>query len=712
MWDKKEAPYIMAKGGGLKRYDDKIGDLYDDLQGNKETIEETQEFLNNIYGKEIYYQDRLDYKFAKGGTTKQGYIYIPQEAIDELSYTMDKASKSVSGSDVLSGAYVKSKGKNQSKPKGANDLTKRLLSMTDDKDKTKVILEKDVKEMQKYVSDKLITAFYLGLPNAYDFKGDYSYEGGIITYKLDAAKKQIAETLKNIKANKFEMGLKYPQYDFEKLLGKPIIKDVFGKTFTFKDGSTEKYKYRLWIWKDCVIGQTIGSESSLRGGFTDYMYGKEPALIGGYKSVQTSKASKLESIIEFMAKDKNGFVKDNDVLYNGLGGATFETLDKNKIKYEAGGTIVAADPSAAMDDLNQTYGFESVYEKGGRVGFEGLAKKVAKRYEGKPVKAKYQKEYGKTYSKEEAMEVGRKVAAKVYGQQQANMKKMAEGGSLEGPYYFFVQNNGDDFIMSIEQGYDSKFVERLISGYSKKPLNKKYLSYLTKQDLINYLERDFDYVQEISEEEAMASKEMQSADAERYQVYRYKSNPNELVIFKGEKLAYFNLKDKDYHYVGDIGWEYNMSKRQFIREESDLEALEPSQYPKDLMDYLNREGFAKGGSLMGHGLQVGDKIVEDLGSALKVETKDGGVIHVDLASGYRGKDMPLPFAKGGAVGGMTIPEIAKKFDRTTADVFSQLQVGEAHEMEHTADPKVARKIALDHLAEDLDYYTKLKKIGL
>ena len=130
--------------------------------------------------------------------------------------------------------------------------------MTDDEDKTKIILEKDVKEMQKYVSDKLITAFYLGLPKAYDFKGDYSYGGGIINYRLDAVKKRVSDTLKNIKANKFEMGLKYPQYDFEKLLGKPIIKDVFGKTFTFNDGSTEKYKYRLWVWKDCVIGQTIG----------------------------------------------------------------------------------------------------------------------------------------------------------------------------------------------------------------------------------------------------------------------------------------------------------------------------------------------------------------------------------------------------------------------------------------------------------------------
>jgi hypothetical protein len=58
------------------------------------------------------------------------------------------------------------------------------------------------------------------------------------------------------------------------------------------------------------------------------------------------------------------------------------------------------------------------YKKGGKIGFDALAKKVAKRYEGKKVPRKFQKEYGKRYSKEEAMEVGDKVASKVYRQQQ------------------------------------------------------------------------------------------------------------------------------------------------------------------------------------------------------------------------------------------------------------------------------------------------------
>jgi hypothetical protein len=52
-------------------------------------------------------------------------------------------------------------------------------------------------------------------------------------------------------------------------------------------------------------------------------------------------------------------------------------------------------------------------EGGGISNFERLSRVVAKNYEGKSVKPKYQKEYGKVYSKDEAKEVGNKVAGKM-----------------------------------------------------------------------------------------------------------------------------------------------------------------------------------------------------------------------------------------------------------------------------------------------------------
>ncbi len=57
------------------------------------------------------------------------------------------------------------------------------------------------------------------------------------------------------------------------------------------------------------------------------------------------------------------------------------------------------------------------------------------------------------------------------------------------------------------------------------------------------------------------------------------------------------------------------------------------------------------------------------------------------------------------------PGRAKKLGVTAADVDpEQLRVGTEHELEHTDDRKKARQIALDHLAEMPDYYTRLATI--
>ena len=413
-------------------------------------------------------------------------------------------------------------------------------------------------------------------------------------------------------------------------------------------------------------------------------------------------------------------------------------------KMETGGTIVAADPSAAMEDLNQTYGYESVYakggnlkrfddkiadlsddlentkdtigetqeflrdiygkemtyqdrldnrfEKGGRLGFEGLAKKVAKRYEGKPVKAKYQDEYGKTYSKEEALEVGRKVAAKVYGQQQANMKKMAKGGvvnasrtameigALTGLNKNVIQDFVDKNNLDIERLYKSmkngSLSERMdfvtaVVGSPNNPNQKKIIN---------------------------AFGATTGTMAKGGYLVRFEDEGK----YETQKFATLDKAKDFYNFISEQKMNYGPQKTQLISNEDG----------KVLMGAKDLPQLAKGGSLDGHGLQLGDKIVEDLGSVLKITTKDGGMVYVDLGSGYRGKDMPLPFEKGGAVGGMKIPDIAKKFGKTTADVMKQVEIGAKHEMEHTSDAKKARKIALDHLSGDLDYYTKLNKLGL
>lgn len=305
---------------------------------------------------------------------------------------------------------------------------------------------------------------------------------------------------------------------------------------------------------------------------------------------------------------------------------------------ESGGTIVAADPSSAMEDLNQTYGYESVFEKGGRLGFDGLAKKVAKRYEGQKVPSKFRKEYGKTYSKEEAMEVGRKVAAKVYGQQQA---KMEMGGEITQPYSLI--NSGSADYVAGSNTMSNMFAK---GGY-----------------LVRF------------------------EDEGKYET---------------QKFATLDKAKDFYNFISEQKMNYGPQKTQLISNEDGKVLMGANELPQ----------LAKGGSLESHGLKDGDVIMTTSEEFIKVLDKDGVPYFVNLANGYRGKEKSLPFAEGGKLKSVNIPEIAKKFGKSTSEVFEQIQVGEKHEMEHTKDPKKARKIALDHLSDDMDYYKKLKKLGL
>ncbi len=59
---------------------------------------------------------------------------------------------------------------------------------------------------------------------------------------------------------------------------------------------------------------------------------------------------------------------------------------------------------------------------------------------------------------------------------------------------------------------------------------------------------------------------------------------------------------------------------------------------------------------------------------------------------------------------MSLSKIAKKHGVSVEVIIDQLRMGIEVEKEHTTDKKEAQKIALQHLAEKPDYYTKLKKV--
>lgn len=65
---------------------------------------------------------------------------------------------------------------------------------------------------------------------------------------------------------------------------------------------------------------------------------------------------------------------------------------------------------------------------------------------------------------------------------------------------------------------------------------------------------------------------------------------------------------------------------------------------------------------------------------------------------------------GGKAEGLTLNDIAKKHKVDITHLKKEFLMGKGVEMEHATDPQIAQQIALDHLYEMPNYYTKLKKM--
>lgn len=59
---------------------------------------------------------------------------------------------------------------------------------------------------------------------------------------------------------------------------------------------------------------------------------------------------------------------------------------------------------------------------------------------------------------------------------------------------------------------------------------------------------------------------------------------------------------------------------------------------------------------------------------------------------------------------LSVEEIAKKHDVPVEQIEQELASGIRVELEHTTSEQAAREIALDHLLELPDYYTRLNKM--
>lgn len=226
--------------------------------------------------------------------------------------------------------------------------------------KTKYITEKDVEKFMSYgVYDELIIAFYCGVEIAFDWQGDLDYGGvqGIFSYTDDYIQRSIDTALKNCRAGKFELGFKYPHFDWSEILkGTPEEQIIEGKE---REIPSTKQKYvsvfKILKYPNIVVGGDIGVREDMGGGIAweDKTNPNQNVLESSYIGMVSSNPKAILDVLKACAKQKSGGAKDIDVLVNGLGGIGYRALDINKIKYADGGETDGRMFNFLKDDLKE-----------------------------------------------------------------------------------------------------------------------------------------------------------------------------------------------------------------------------------------------------------------------------------------------------------------------------------------------------------------------
>ena len=213
-----------------------------------------------------------------------------------------------------------------------------------------------------------------------------------------------------------------------------IPRGEVGKVVSVEDAKNHKKvigrKYLKMADGGDVSEMKIG-QTTVRKGFNGWV-GK--TMVDNYKgydwditTIKNSRGDLTTTAQGGKSEDKGGYKMFTFMLYQDPS-VRLQTSRPARVNEK----VVSEQHAEALKVFKEKVGNTPDKEKmadGGAIGFDALAKKVAKNYEGDEVKKQYQDEYGKTYDKKEAEEVGKKVAGKVYGQQQAK-KKMAKGGKV------------------------------------------------------------------------------------------------------------------------------------------------------------------------------------------------------------------------------------------------------------------------------------------
>ena len=182
------------------------------------------------------------------------------------------------------------------------------------------------------------------------------------------------------------------------------------------------------------------------------------------------------------------------------------------------------------------------------------------------------------------------------------------------------------------------------------------------------------------------------------------------------KRAYTNWLGDALGAVKDLGWEEILTtKEKEQRKQAEMDGKDNIKVVKEglisedeineIVDEIMSEMGLGGGA--GVGLSLPGGYINGAPNPKDVKKLKSKLDGDDSEEYTKVKEDKIP---GGLAKGMTLSDIAKHHKISPQTLKNEFIKGYAVEREHTTDIEVAKEIALDHLYEDPNYYSKLSKI--
>ncbi len=203
-------------------------------------------------------------------------------------------------------------------------------------------------------SQKQIETIYLGYHNTHEVKCDYEDMSNMFQYGEEYIDKIINEFVEVKEKKQFELGLKYPKFNWipiikkYKITSNPEYIETPNKLSFNKSGV---YRYEIFSGENVIFSKLMRDDD-------DKIYDITLKFNNGYLAILSSKIEIIEDILNDIASQEGGYVKDVDIYRNSLSGVPVEKVAEAGIKFEKGGSV-----NTFISDEDKMYDFFELSKK-------------------------------------------------------------------------------------------------------------------------------------------------------------------------------------------------------------------------------------------------------------------------------------------------------------------------------------------------------------